>query len=267
VSPTGVALGSNGDIFVADPGAFADQSGGVIRVDPITGARSTLSANDAPAGGPAFVDPWGVALEPETTTLPPPPPPPAGLPAPVLGVSANVEPVSGTVLVALPGQKRRTFVPLTEARQIPIGSFLDTRRGRVRLTTATPNGGAQSGDFYAGLFQTLQSRRKKAKGLTELRLKGSSFRRCRSKRGKGASAALTRRTIRRLRASAKGRFRTSGRNSSATVRGTAWTVADRCDGTLTTVQRGKVVVRDFRRKKTILVRAGKRYLARARSSG
>ena len=41
-------------------------------------------------------------------------------------------------------------------------------------------------------------------------------------------------------------------------------MTDRCDGTLTTVSRGKVAVRDFRRKKTIVVAAGKRYLARAR---
>jgi hypothetical protein len=43
-------------------------------------------------------------------------------------------------------------------------------------------------------------------------------------------------------------------------------VTDRCDGTLTTVQRGRVAVRDFRRRKTVVVRAGKRYLARARGS-
>jgi ferric-dicitrate binding protein FerR (iron transport regulator) len=48
------------------------------------------------------------------------------------------------------------------------------------------------------------------------------------------------------------------------VRGTIWTVTDRCDGTLTTVKRGKVAVKDFRRKKTVLVRAGKSYLAKAR---
>jgi hypothetical protein len=159
-------------------------------------------------------------------------------------------------------------VPLTEARQIPIGSFLDTRRGSVRLTTATTGGRTQNGDFSKGLFQTLQSRRKRSRGLTELRLKGSSFARCTVRaRGKRASASrLSRRTVRRLRGSARGRFRTSGRHSAATVRGTIWTVSDRCDGTLTTVQRGKVAVRDFRRKKTIVVRAGKRYLARARAS-
>jgi hypothetical protein len=266
VSPTGVALGSNGDIFVADPGAFADGGGGIIRVDPATGVRSALSENAAPAGGPVFVDPWGLAVEPETPQLPPP----------VLGTSANIAPVSGTVLVAVPAggsaararaaQKGLTFVPLTEARQIPIGSFVDTKRGRVRLTTATTSGGTQTGDFDSGLFQALQSRKKRDKGITELRLKGSSFKRCNVRRGKRASAsALSKRTVRKLRGNAKGRFRTRGRRSAATVRGTIWIVADRCDGTLTTVKRGKVAVRDFRRKKTVIVRAGKRYLARAKA--
>ena len=110
----------------------------------------------------------------------------------------------------------------------------------------------------------MQSRKRRAKGLAELRLKGSSFVRCGRARGTGASAALSRRTIRRLRSNARGRFRTSGQNSSATVRGTVWITADRCDGTLTTVKRGKVTVRDFRRKKTVVVGAGKSYLARAK---
>ena len=51
--------------------------------------------------------------------------------------------------------------------------------------------------------------------------------------------------------------------AAATVRGTIWTVADRCDGALTTVKRGRVAVRDLRRRRTIVLKAGKRYLARA----
>ena len=47
------------------------------------------------------------------------------------------------------------------------------------------------------------------------------------------------------------------------MRGTSWWTEDRCDGTLTKVQRGKVAVRDFRLHKTIIVRRGQRYLARA----
>jgi hypothetical protein len=177
--------------------------------------------------------------------------------------------VKGKVRIGLPptgaraAQKGVDFVPLAEARDIPIGSFLDTTRGTVKLTTARNKAGkTQAGTFSAGLFQVLQSRKRKAKGLTELRMKGSAagFRSCRSNR-RHASAALSRRTIRRLRANAKGRYRSRGRHSAATVRGTKWVMEDRCDGTLTTVKRGKVAVRDFRLKKTVVLTAGKSYLA------
>jgi hypothetical protein len=40
-------------------------------------------------------------------------------------------------------------------------------------------------------------------------------------------------------------------------------VEDRCDGTLTKVTRGVVSVRDFKRKKTVKVKARHSYLARA----
>ena len=203
----------------------------------------------------------------------------ADLPPPVIGRTTNVEPVSGTVLVALPAarsasgaatiaQKGLRFVPLRQARQIPVGSFLDTKRGRVRLQTArtrSRRGRRQSGQFFNGLFQVLQSRSRSATGLTELRLKGSSFRPCgrRGSRADTSAHSSASRRIRRLGANARGRFRTRGRHSAATVRGTKWTVTDRCDGTLTTVARGKVAVRDFRRRKTIVLTRGKRYLARA----
>ena len=61
----------------------------------------------------------------------------------------------------------------------------------------------------------------------------------------------------------KGKFRTNGKYSAATVRGTIWLVEDRCEGTLTKVRRGTVQVRDFKRKKTVTVKAGHSYLARA----
>jgi hypothetical protein len=198
---------------------------------------------------------------------------------PTLGKDANVAPVGkGEVQVCTDServclaslaargsqiQKGQGFVPLEEAQQIPIGSFLDTRRGTVRMVNATTGARTQSGTFRWGVFQALQSTARRARGLTELRLKGSSFRRCRTGAGKGASAALSRATIRRLRAAARGRYRTSGSNSSATIRGTIWITADRCDGTLTKVVRGRVVVRDFRRKRTVVVSTGKSYLARA----
>jgi hypothetical protein len=74
-------------------------------------------------------------------------------------------------------------------------------------------------------------------------------------------------TLQLLHASAKGKFRTSGRYSAATVRGTKWTIADRCDGTLTRDIVHSVVVTDFVRHKTIVLHAGQSYLARAQRPG
>jgi hypothetical protein len=212
----------------------------------------------------------------------------AAVAPPVLAKKVNVEPVKGTVFVSVPagsarasragarasatvpGLKGRKFVPLNEAKQIPVGSILDTRKGTVRLTSAQNAAGAtQSSTFDSGVFQVLQSGKSSAKGLTELRLKGASFAPCKSRKSGKKSAVRaeasrkSKRTIRRLRGNGKGRFRTRGRYSAATVRGTDWTVSDRCDGTLTKVKRGVVAVRDFRRHKTVSVKAGKSYLARA----
>ncbi|MGH2846437.1 MAG: hypothetical protein ACRDL0_10565 [Thermoleophilaceae bacterium] len=209
------------------------------------------------------------------------------LPDPERGETVNVQEVRGRVLVGIrngagsartagarASQKGIDYVPLSEARQIPVGSFLDTRRGTIRLQSARNRAGRrQSGNFVGAIFQIRQSRKRRLKGLTELRLKGASFRRCRrigrGRRGNRSNVESSRRRrgsrrrIRRIRSRARGRFRTRGRYSSATVRGTVWTTIDRCDGTLTKVRRGRVVVRDFRRKRNITVRAGKRYLARA----
>jgi Tol biopolymer transport system component len=191
----------------------------------------------------------------------------ADLPPPAIGKTANLDP-SGRVLLgvrrggrgASAAQKGVRFVALKEARQVPVGSFVNTRRGRIRLQTAAKSGERQAGTFSGGLFQVLQSRRGRTKGLTSLKLKGSSFRRCASASGSARAAASI---VRRLRSRARGRFRTRGRHSAATVRGTTWVTVDRCDGTLTAVKKGRVVVRDFRLRRNIVVRAGKSYLAKA----
>jgi TolB protein len=60
--PTGIAVEAGGGILVADPNAFGG-SGGVIRVDPQTGVRTTVSRNTSPSGAPAFADPTGIAVE------------------------------------------------------------------------------------------------------------------------------------------------------------------------------------------------------------
>ena len=78
-----------------------------------------------------------------------------------------------------------------------------------------------------------------------------------------AAKHLSSKVLGRLNASGHGHFTVQGRYSAATVRGTVWSVGDRCEGTFTKVTRGVVVVRDFRRRKTITLFTGQSYLARA----
>ena len=102
--------------------------------------------------------------------------------------------------------------------------------------------------------------------ITVIRLTGGDFSVCGS--GRTASRitqaeARRRRPIRKVWGSGKGTFRTGGTYSAAEVRGTIWLVSDRCDGTFTYVKRGTVVVRDFRKHKTIVLTSGESYLAKA----
>src|SRR5436190_626500 len=77
------------------------------------------------------------------------------------------------------------------------------------------------------------------------------------------AGAARRRVVRFLKAKAAGRFRVVGKSSSGIERGTSWTTSDGCDGTLTTVTQGTVLVTDFAKRKTVAVKAGRSYLARA----
>ncbi len=179
----------------------------------------------------------------------------AALPKPAQGKQVNVKTVKGKVTIKQPGQG--SFRPLEGEDRIRMGSLIDTTLGRVRLTTSAGGKKTQIAQFYDGLFKVTQGKGKKP--ITELRLSGKLVG-CSSKK---ASAAAKKRKGRRLWGKGKGRFRTRGKRSSALVRGTTWLVEDRCnDTTLTTVRAGRVEVRDFTRKRTKIVRAGRSYVAR-----
>ena len=61
-TPSGIAVEADGSILIADLSAFPQGNGGVIRVDPVTGTRTTLSRNGSPAGGPSFNGPMDLAV-------------------------------------------------------------------------------------------------------------------------------------------------------------------------------------------------------------
>jgi hypothetical protein len=192
---------------------------------------------------------------PVTPPTRPPIEPPFHL-APVLGQSVLAGPVSGKVLIKLKNGKFRT---LGATESIPLGSTIDATKGKVRLTSAANGAGkTQSGLFYQGAFVITQT--KGAKPITQLALSGKLS--CGTK-GK-ASTAAKKKKVRRLWGDGHGSFRTRGKHGAATVRGTKWLTEDRCDGTLVRVKRGIVAVRDFAKRKTVLVKKGHAYLARAK---
>jgi hypothetical protein len=178
---------------------------------------------------------------------------------PVLGESVNVAVRTGTVTVKVPGAAG--YVALSEVTALPVGTILDTREGSVTLRSALAGGSTQSAVFHGGLFEVRQPQG--AGGLTELVLRGA-LTGCPRAGARAAATSTKRKPPRRLWGrDSKGNFRTRGGNSVATVRGTAWYVEDRCDGTLTRVSAGSVSVYDRGRHRTVLVRAGHSYLARA----
>jgi hypothetical protein len=137
---------------------------------------------------------------------------------------------------------------------------VDATKGTVELTSVRDaSGKTQTGTFWGGVFQVRQSRRDT---VTELALTGGNFTDCRAGGRRGKLTASGAKRKRRLWGRDRGgRFRTRGRNGSATVRGTRWLTEDRCDGTLFKVAEGAIDVRDDRKRKTVRLKRGQSYLA------
>jgi hypothetical protein len=180
-----------------------------------------------------------------------------------LGESVLVAPATGELRVRLPGHSG--FTPLELGSKLPVGAEIDARAGSIALTSALPSGKSQTGYFGGGRFKLAQDKR----GYVDLYLRGRyctrAERRALARRSQGsaiASAAASRSKRRLWGRDHGGRFRTHGRNSHATVRGTRWVVIDTCKGTLTRVSEGSVVVRDTVRHKRVVLDARERYLAR-----
>lgn len=178
--------------------------------------------------------------------------------------SAVVAPARGTLAMSPAGIQRT--VPLQDTVVLPLRSLVDTTKGAVDVTSTRDRlGRSQTAQFFDGAFRVAQTAGRNP--ITEMALDGGDFSSCPSasrRRARRASAAQSKQSIRRLWGNGKGRFRTKGRYGAASVRGTRWLTDDRCDGTLIRVTRGSVTVRDIPRRRTVIVRAGNSYLARAR---
>ena len=233
------------------------------------GATDVLAAGQKKGGVPNSENGNGAPPQRETTApaeqpAPADPGAPQATPAPTGPGNSDQVRVEGTgkVKVKLPGSEE--MVDLASVGSLPAGAVIDATNGEATVRGQGDDWAAFSG----GAFQVIPPGAGRV--VTEIQLHGGNFAACRRGVPFGrivsplAAASASRKPVRKLWARGKGRFRTRGRNGSATVRGTVWLTADRCDGTLVKVKRGLVDVRDNRRKRTVPVRAGKKYLAKAR---
>ncbi len=191
---------------------------------------------------------------------------------PELGETVATEPAAGVVLVRRPGTS--AFVPLGDDAAVPVGSTVDATRGLVEVRTESDRTGAeQNAVVSGGVFTVLQNH--SAAPMTELVLEDGDFSDCprpgrtaaRPRAATGRAAGTRRRSgavVRGLWAAGKGRFRTRGRNSAATVRGTRWATVDRCGTTTTRVYEGVVDVEDLTTGRTHTLRTGEKHVARER---
>jgi hypothetical protein len=183
-------------------------------------------------------------------------------PRPVLGRSFYVLSITGPAFVRRPAATRPGR--LIGGRTVPVGTFVDARRAKVRLRSVRSRfGRLQTAEFFQGAFTVDQARGPAP--VTEIQAVGGSFAACPPPfAGLQPVKLLTRRSrVRRVWGNGTGRFRTTGRYAAATVRGSVWLTEDRCDGTLIYVRRGIVTVFDRIRRRTVVLRAGQAYLAKA----
>jgi hypothetical protein len=247
-----------------EPSIEVPELGGVQAVVQPAGAAPgdvtlpplVLPTPEIPAGAPAVVSYGG--------PLPPPAPP-------IAGQTFNAAPEGGEVLVRRPADGQ--LIPLEQGASLPLGTHVDARDGAVDIQTAPAENVAaatQDAQFHGGMFRVAQAPNKNKVvridllhgEFAEVCGKQGARKRSDRKRGVLARAAGRRRVLRRLWGKGKGRFRTRGRHAAATVRGTEWSIADRCDETSVRVHEGVVDVENLLTGAVVTLRAGDRYSAR-----
>ncbi len=200
---------------------------------------------------------------------------PLSLTGVVAGRSLAAGLVSGIVLVRGPGGR---FSALGPRSVLPVGARIDARHGIVKLTflqRRPPARGVRGAATAAAPFAAatillsggvVSIAQAPPGGPVAIVLVDGDFGVCTST----VRAHLARRhapssrhhVVRQLWSrDSGGSFSTHGRDSVGTVQGTLWLTADRCDGTLTHVVQGRVLVRALHVRRRVLLHAGQSYLA------
>jgi hypothetical protein len=143
---------------------------------------------------------------------------------------------------------------------VPYNSTVDVTDGTLVLRTDTGSVRLFGQNRLPAIFKLVRGT-DQGRPVVEFRLQGGNFSVC-PKRKKSGVSRIAATTVRQLWGSGKGRFRTRGRYAAATVRGTIWLTADRCDGTFIRVRQGVIQVNDLPRRRLITLRAGRTLLVK-----
>jgi hypothetical protein len=202
--------------------------------------------------------------QPETLQQPALVPPPEILvlgdrkakPRPTLGQTVLLTLVKGKVTFRMPGG---AATPLGGPMVVRNGTLVDAANGVVKVTVVRDATGAlDSVDTWGTSFKVNQARGNRP--TTTLTLSGAVVVARKAARAAKVSVKHS------LWANGKGNFKTRGKRASAIVRGTYWLTQETAAGTRVQVNRGLVAVRDFVKKVTVLVGAGRSYVAKPRAA-
>jgi 6-phosphogluconolactonase len=199
------------------------------------------------------------------------------------GKAASVAVVSGTVLIELASGQ---YVPLKGSTvSVPVGSTLDTRHGKVTISTAgdyrkpsSRHHKLQNATLSAAIF-TIEQRtaaqararlrkRERLVGIppTDLLLRtptGQTTKAGCRRTGTGGTGL-----VRAITGQGEGLFRTVGADSVTTIRNATWVVEDRCNGTITEVGKGTATVTPTKHadhhQKTVTVHPGQGVIIKGR---
>lgn len=278
-APGSVAPLPNGGVLVADTGNARVRRitplGAIIAVagstpgssgdgGPAKAARLGAPAGVTPAPGGGFVvaDAASAVVRRVTGV--------GAIPPAVLRRSIVVAPRVGTPLVAPLGAPGA--LPLREQDIVPAGSAVDATVAKIAITAARDAAGTQqTAEIYDGPFAVSQvaSPRGTTTDLRLPRLTGCAAAGARAAAGTERAFRLLATTAQRKRGKRRkkrarriwvsdrgGNWRTSTGSTSASSIGTRWATTLLCDGTRVTVSEGRVRVRDRRRGRSVVLRAG-----------
>jgi hypothetical protein len=244
-------------------GLITALDGGRVTAEMAPGQSSYVSATANGVTSRSYTSWLGSFRFPTAATIPTAPPggggggggPPSTTTTTTTASTAPIPPPTATPT----GTVTVNGAPFTGG-PVAFNATVDVTNGTLTIVSTAGTLKVNGAGGITAAFKLLRARDGKTPVVELLLVKGD-FSPCKRKKA-SASRTQNSRTVRQLWGNGKGNFETKGRYAAATVRGTNWLTADRCDSTRVQVRTGVVSVLDIPHRRTVNVRAGGSYTAK-----